>query len=173
MSTTAKKDQAQSSLQQAGQNIKEGASTAMDKAKEGASSAVDKAKEGAANAYDKVKEGASTAVDKAREAASHTGEALSSAASAVGRKAEDATSAVGRGMESLAGTVRDRGPDDGMLGRATRTVADALDSSGRYLEEKNLSGMADDMTKLIKNNPIPALLVGVGLGFLLGRALRS
>ena len=33
--------------------------------------------------------------------------------------------------------------------------------------------MADDLTTLIKNNPIPALLVGVGIGFLLARITRS
>jgi hypothetical protein len=76
-------------------------------------------------------------------------------------------------MESLADTVRDRGPESGLLGRATRGVADALEGSGKYLEEKNLSGMADDVTSMIKKNPIPALLIGIGVGFLLGRALRS
>ena len=30
--------------------------------------------------------------------------------------------------------------------------------------------MAEDLTDLIRRNPIPALLVGVGLGFLLARA---
>jgi hypothetical protein len=29
------------------------------------------------------------------------------------------------------------------------------------------------VTEMIKRNPIPAVLVGVGLGFLLGRTLRS
>lgn len=154
--------QTQDKLHQAGQSAKEGASALMDKGREGAAAAADKVKEGASTAYDKVK-----------DAAGHAGEALSSAASTVGRKAEDATSSVGGGMQSLADTVRDRGPHEGVLGRATRGVADALDSSGKYLEDKHLSGMADDFTSLIKNNPIPALLVGVGVGFLLGRALRS
>jgi F0F1-type ATP synthase assembly protein I len=29
------------------------------------------------------------------------------------------------------------------------------------------------MTEMIRRNPIPAVLVGVGLGFLIGRTLRS
>ena len=33
--------------------------------------------------------------------------------------------------------------------------------------------MADDLTDLIRRNPIPALLVGVGVGFLLARATTS
>jgi hypothetical protein len=29
------------------------------------------------------------------------------------------------------------------------------------------------VTQMIRRNPIPAVLIGVGLGFLLGRTLRS
>jgi hypothetical protein len=36
-----------------------------------------------------------------------------------------------------------------------------------------LSGMMGDVTSLIKRNPIPALLIGLGVGVLIGRALRS
>jgi hypothetical protein len=60
-----------------------------------------------------------------------------------------------------------------MLGSATRTVADTLEGAGKYLEDKNLSGMMDDVTGLIKRNPIPAVLLGLGIGFLVGRALSS
>jgi hypothetical protein len=76
-------------------------------------------------------------------------------------------------MENLGETVRQKGPESGFLGQATRSVAGALESSGQYLENKKLSGMAEDVTDLVRNNPIPALLIGIGLGFLLGRALRS
>jgi hypothetical protein len=124
-----------------------------------------------------AKESAGQALDKGREAASHAGEAVQQAASAVGsaigQKAEDATAAVGRGVENLAGTVRDSGPQSGMLGSATRSVADTLEGAGKYLEDKNLSGMMDDMTGLIKRNPTPAVLLGLGIGFLIGRALSS
>jgi len=146
-----------------------------------------------------AKDQANQAVDKGREAASHAGEAVSQAASAVGQavtqkasdvgqavaqkasevghtvaqKAEDATTAVGRGMENLADKVRDNAPQSGMLGNAGRSVATALDSAGHYVEDKNLSGMMDDVTGLIKRNPIPALLIGLGVGFLIGRALSS
>jgi len=126
---------------------------------------------------DKARDAANQAVDKAKEAASQTGEAISQAAStaahAVGQKAEDATAAVGSGIQTLADKVRDQGPHQGMLGSATRTVADSLDDAGKYIEDKNLSGMMDDVTGLIKRNPLPAVLVGIGIGFLIGRTLRS
>ena len=36
-----------------------------------------------------------------------------------------------------------------------------------------LREIGDDLTNLIRRNPIPALLLGVGVGFLLARAIRS
>jgi hypothetical protein len=124
-----------------------------------------------------AKEAAGQAADKAQDAVSKTGEAISHAASAagqaIGQTAESATAAVGKGMENLAGTVRDSGPQSGMLGTATRTVADGLEGAGKYLEDKNLSGMMDDVSGLIKRNPVPAVLLALGIGFLVGRALSS
>jgi ElaB/YqjD/DUF883 family membrane-anchored ribosome-binding protein len=147
----------------------------------------------------KAKDQATQAVDKGREAAGHAGEAVSHAASAVGQavaqkagdvastigqkasdfghtigqKAEDATSAVGGGMHTLADKVRDNAPNEGVIGSASRSVAGALDDAGKYVQDKNLSGMMDDVTGLVKRNPIPALLLGLGIGFLIGRALSS
>ncbi|MBM4071293.1 MAG: hypothetical protein FJ271_20500 [Planctomycetes bacterium] len=94
-------------------------------------------------------------------------------ASAVGKKAQQATAAVGSGMQSLGETIEQKGPQDGIPGRVTGSVADALENTGKYLEEHGLSGMAEDMTNLIRRNPIPALLVGIGIGFLISRATRS
>jgi len=129
---------------------------------EAASNIADKAKDTAGNLVDKAKQAASTVADKARDIASN-----------VGDRVESGVSAVGKGMESLAGTIRDRGPSGGVFGGAASGVAGALDTSGRYLEEQGLSGMAEDLTSLIRRNPIPAMLVGVGLGFLLARMTRS
>jgi hypothetical protein len=160
--STMKKDQAQ---QQA------------DKAREATGQAADKAKEAFGHAATAAREGLGAATSSAREAVSHAGEAVSQAAStveaAVGHKAEQAVGATGRGIESLADTVREHGFREGTLGSATRTVADTLDSTGRYIEDRNISGMFQDMTTVIRRNPIPAVLVGLGVGFLLGRTLRS
>jgi len=138
-----------------------------------AGQAVDKAKEVAGQATDKAKDFASQAVDKARDAASHVGEMASNVASTVGRKADDYTSAAGSGIKNFGDTIREHGPQEGMLGQATKTVASTTKEVGRYLEEEGISGMMEDMTTMIKRNPIPAILVGVGLGVLIGRLLKS
>jgi len=137
----------------------------------------EQARHAAGQAVDKAKEGFGQAADKAREAAGNAGEAVKEAAQAVGQgaahKAEQATTAVGSGMQSLADTVRHHTPESGVLGSASRTVPETLDQTGKYIEDRNLSGMMDDVTGLIKRNPIPAVLIGLGIGFLIGRTLRS
>jgi hypothetical protein len=129
-----------------------------DRAKDAASAIGDKAREGAQAVADRAKDTAHTMTDKARDAMSNIGE-----------KAENATHSVGKGMESLAGTLREKLPQQGVLGSAGSSVARGLETSGRYLEEEGLKGMGHDLTNLIRNNPIPALLAGVALGFLLAR----
>jgi len=144
----------------------------------------DKAKDSMHTAADATRDAASHAGQAATSAASHIGQAASSAASSVGKKAdewttaagkkaEEWTAAAGNKVESLADTIRDRGPGAGMLGKANEAVASTVEKTGEYLQDKNLHGMMNDMTDLIKRNPIPALLVGLGVGYLLGRSMRS
>jgi len=135
--------------------------------------AFDKAKDVASNAADKAKDVASQAMDKAKDAASSVGEMVQNAASTVGRKADDITSSAGSSIKQFGDTIREHTPKEGILGEASKTVANTTKQVGRYLEEEGLSGMMEDVTCLIKRNPIPAILVGVGLGVLIGRVLRS
>jgi phage-related protein len=134
---------------------------------------IERGKDAVGNATERVKEEASSMMDKVKDTASQAGQAVGNVATTVGHKAEDATSNIGSGMQNLGKKVREKGPESGFLGKASESVAGALEQGGRYLEEKNLSGMADDLTSMIKRNPVPAVLIGIGLGFLLARTMRS
>jgi methyl-accepting chemotaxis protein len=122
---------------------------------------------------EQAKETASSLTDQAKSALSSVAQGASDVACNVGQKAEDMTGKVGSGMQSLAQTIRGSAPNSGMIGQATGAVASTLERGGRYLEQEGLQGMGEDLTDLIRRNPIPALLVGIGLGFLLARATRS
>jgi hypothetical protein len=124
-------------------------------------------------ATEKAKDAGAGLMDKAKQVAGNVAETAKDVASNVGEKVDSGVSAVGRGMESLAGTIRDKGPSSGFFGGAASGVASALDTTGEYLEEQGLSGMAEDVTNLIRRNPIPAMLIGIGLGFLLARVTRG
>jgi len=134
----------------------------VDRVHDAANSLAEKAKDAASAMGDKAKDAASTVVRKAEDAAS-----------LVGHKADDATSAVGSGLKSLGSTIREHTPSTGALGDASAGVANTLDSAGRYLQDQGLKGIGEDVTNLIRRNPIPALLVGVGIGFLIARASTS
>ena len=122
--------------------------------------------EGAEQGMKHAQQAGADAAGKAKEAARSAGEALTSAADA-------GASAVGGGMKSLADTVRHNAPSEGMIGTAASTVAKALEQGGRYLQKEGVTGMAEDFTDLIRRNPIPAVLVGIGIGFLLAQLTRS
>jgi len=104
---------------------------------------------------------ASTVADKVKDAASF-----------VGDKAEQATSAVGAGMENLGEKIRRHEPAQGALHNAGETIADGLECGGKYLEQQGIKGVAGDVTNLIRRNPIPALLIGVGVGVLIAQMMR-
>jgi len=108
-----------------------------------------------------AQQAASSAMSKAQEVASNAG-----------KRVDEATAALGERVRSAGSTLRERGPHDGMLGSAAGSVADSLEQTGRYLQEEGLRGMAEDVTELIRRNPIPAVLVGVGIGFMLAKLLR-
>jgi hypothetical protein len=91
----------------------------------------------------------------------------------VGKKADDLASSAGAGIKSFGESISQKAPHEGMLGSASQAVASTIKEGGRYLEEAGLSGIGEDLTQLIRRNPVPAVLVGIGLGFLLGRLLRS
>ena len=99
-------------------------------------------------------------------------EKTTGAASFLEEKAEQATEAVGAGMESLGETIHEHKPGEGVFGNAAEAVADKLKAGGHYLEEKGLKGIGEDITNMIRRNPVPVLLIGVGVGFLLARMMR-
>jgi hypothetical protein len=108
--------------------------------------------------------------DKASDLASGVAERASDLASNVAERVDSGIHATGKGIENLAQGLRDNTPNDGFLGAASSRVAETLETSGKYLEEHGMSDMVNDLTDIIRRNPIPAVLVGVGIGFVLARA---
>ena len=105
-----------------------------------------------------------------RDAATAFGQRAEDACSTLANKADEAAAATGRGIESVADQIRSRTPDKGIVGTASNKFADSLEYGGKYLEKQGVTGMTDDVTMLIRNNPITALLTAVGVGYLIARA---
>jgi hypothetical protein len=105
---------------------------------------------------------AGNVMDKAKEAGSFISE-----------KADQATGAVGSSMESLGHSLREHTPQGGMVGAAGEAVATRLEQGGRYLEQHGMGDMAGEISTMIRRNPLPAVLIGIGVGFFLARLTRS
>jgi len=114
----------------------------------------------------KAKETATDAMNKVKETATSFGETA-------GKKAADAACAVGGGIRNFGEKIRETMPNEGYVGEASRRFAGGLEDTGRYLEEEGFSGMACEVGSAIKRYPIPAVLIGIGVGVLIGRSFRS
>jgi len=131
-----------------------------------------RAEEAATGMVDRAKDAASRTAETAKDAASSVAHGARDMAHSIGQKTEEGVAAVGGGMKSLAGTIRESGPHEGMLGEATSRFANTLESGGRYLEQEGLSKMGHDLAEFVRRNPLPALFVGIGFGFLLAQMAR-
>jgi hypothetical protein len=132
-----------------------------------------KQNEGRTSMTDKATEAIETAKEKAQDMAHKAGEKLSEGADKAREKTEDALGYAGGSVRSLGEKIQEKGPQSGMLGSASKTVGEQLEGVGSYLESRGLSGIGEDLTSMIKRNPIPTVLISIGVGFLLARAFRS
>lgn len=130
-------------------------------------------KEDWAQAAEKAKEAAAYLGEMASRAASTVGEMASQAANSVGTKADDLTASAGAGIQGLGDKLSKNTPHAGVLGSVSQSVADTVKEGGEYLEDAKLSGMTGDVVRLIRRYPIPAAIIGIGLGLLAWRKLKS
>jgi uncharacterized protein YjbJ (UPF0337 family) len=87
--------------------------------------------------------------------------------------AGEAATAVGEQMGALASAIRDQAPHEGAIATAATAVAGGLESASSYLHEKDYKNLATDLTALVRRYPLQALLVGVGLGYVLARSMKG
>lgn len=86
-------------------------------------------------------------------------------------KTEEAIAAVGERISHFGDTIRETMPDTGTVGTAAVAIADGLKSSGEYLKTHGFEEMSSDVTEVIRRHPVPAVWIGLGVGFILGQAL--
>jgi len=55
---------------------------------------------------------------------------------------------------------------------AFETVTDRLQASADYIEDRGVAGVMSDVETIVRRYPLQALMVGVGVGFVLSRIRR-
>jgi uncharacterized protein YjbJ (UPF0337 family) len=76
---------------------------------------------------------------------------------------------VASSMAETAGTAATK--DQEMAAAAATAVTDTVAGAGTYLREKGVQTLPDDLAGLIRRHPVPALLIGLGIGWSLSRTL--
>lgn len=133
----------------------------LDRTADKAHETIDAARDKAANLADQAQQAGAQVADKAQ----HFG-------TQVAGKADAATTTVGEKLTDVAQTIRDKAPNSGPVADAADTTADTLQRAGTYLREQDLADIRSDVEGLIRRHPIEALLVGLGVGYLLARSMR-
>jgi uncharacterized protein YjbJ (UPF0337 family) len=60
-----------------------------------------------------------------------------------------------------------------VAGAAAATVTDTAAGAGSYVQDRGVQGLSEDLTGLIRRYPVPALLIGLGIGYVLGRSFGT
>jgi uncharacterized protein YjbJ (UPF0337 family) len=86
-------------------------------------------------------------------------------AATVTSSAQDVASSVAE----TAGTAAAQAEE--MAGAAATAVTDTVAGAGTYVQEKGVQVLPGDLAGLIRRYPVPAVLIGLGIGLWLGRTL--
>jgi ElaB/YqjD/DUF883 family membrane-anchored ribosome-binding protein len=138
-----------------------------------ASAVSEKANEAGTFLADKANEAGKFVAENAKNLASSAMHSAENAASYMGQCADDTRSSVGGSIKQMGESLRSAAPEDSMMHDAAGSVASTLESAGQYISEHGFDNMAEDMTNMIRRNPIPAVCIAAGIGFLLARASTS
>jgi hypothetical protein len=126
--------------------------------------------------------------DRARGALGSAGEKLSGVGSTVRDKASGAKDSLANALEAGAERLRARGGDgmsaagatggsmtvaDDRMTQVTTRVAGGMEGAADWLREADLDGVKSSIEQQVKDHPGRTLLIAVGLGYLLGKALRK
>ena len=152
----------------------------------------DRARAAAGSAATAAGEKLSDVGSAARDSAGAAGGKLSDAASSVRDKAGNLKHTLADALESGAGRLRQQGAgggqvagaaatggstgmiaDDNRLGQATNQLAGGMQGAADWLRDADMDSVKSGIERQVKEHPGRSLAVAVGLGYLLGKALRK
>jgi uncharacterized protein YjbJ (UPF0337 family) len=96
---------------------------------------------------------------------------VTSAAQGVASSVTETVGTAATKAQEMAGSAATKAQE--MAGSAATVVTDTAAGVGTYVQEKGLQGLSDELTQLIRRYPVPALLVGLGIGFVLARTIGT
>ena len=86
------------------------------------------------------------------------------------RSGEKATS-IGERITEVTDTIKEAIPNTQTVGDAAVALAEGIKNGGEYLQSHGIEAISKDVTDLVRRHPVPAVWIGMGVGFILGQAL--
>jgi uncharacterized protein YjbJ (UPF0337 family) len=83
----------------------------------------------------------------------------------------DTAQEVASRVTETAGTAAARAQE--VAGAAATAVADTAAGMAAAVQDRGVQGLSEDLTGLIRRYPVPALLIGLGIGYVLGRSFGT
>src|SRR5262249_4786584 len=96
---------------------------------------------------------------------------IGQSAAGVAEKAKETGSQAIEKAKDMGSQVLEKAKD--YASSAAEKASETYEAGRHYVTERGIRGMTDDVAEVIRRNPLPAVLVGLGIGFLLARALRE
>jgi ElaB/YqjD/DUF883 family membrane-anchored ribosome-binding protein len=103
---------------------------------------------------------------KAENLASTVKDKASQLSSSAADKANTAITSMGEKMSNVGHTLREKAPT------SLQSYAESIERAGQYLQRQDLSDFVEDLSGIIRRHPMPAMMTGIALGFLLSRTAK-
>jgi ElaB/YqjD/DUF883 family membrane-anchored ribosome-binding protein len=112
--------------------------------------------------------------DKIADAASQVKERASEFGRSAAQKVDESRSGTAATLKSTADSLRSGAQSSGQaISDVANKTAGKIESTADYIRDHDFRGMLTDLEQVVRRNPTPALIGAIGLGFLLGAALRG
>jgi len=129
----------------------------------------DRARDMAGTAREKLADVGSTARERAGNLKDSLADALESSADKLRQRA----GGQGGQLAGTTGTASVALENDGRMTDVANRVAGGMQASADWLRDADIDGLKMGIEKQVKEHPGRTLLIAVGLGYLLGKALRK
>lgn len=103
---------------------------------------------------------------KAEDLATTVKDKASQFGTTVSDKANAAVTSVGEKMSDMGHALSEKLPT------SLAPYADSIEKAGQYLQRQDLGDFVDDVSGIIRRHPMPAMMTGIALGFLLARTAK-
>ena len=90
------------------------------------------------------------------------------------QKVDETRGSTAEALQSTAASLRSGAQSSGeALSSVANRTAEKLESTANYVRDHDFRGMMKDLEEVVRRNPTPSLCAAIGVGFLMGAALRG